>query len=178
MPKKSSSVAIGGVFSALCLLFMFMSAVIPLAGVAAPMFAGTMLLVVRIENGAKTALLVYISVSLLSAFIVPEIDVKILFIAFFGYYPVAAARINAIGRRWLRVAVKLALFNAAMTLFYFASTYFAGVSEAVEDSGFFAEYGVPFFFAGFNLMFVMYDRLISRLEPFYTGWFRPRYLRK
>jgi hypothetical protein len=178
MNDKAARVALGGVFSALCLLFMFMTAVIPLATFLAPIFAGTALIVVVIENGAKTAFLVYVSVALLSIFIVPDIDAKLLFIAFFGYYAALRPTLERISARWLRRLLKLIIFNAAMSAWLVFTIAMFGMEAVVEQNGAFGEYALPVFYGSLNFMFVFYDFSLSRCVILYTSWFRPRFLRK
>ena len=53
--KKSTQVALGGLSSALCLLLMFMTGLIPFSSYIFPALAGIVLISVREENGLKTA---------------------------------------------------------------------------------------------------------------------------
>jgi hypothetical protein len=177
MNEKAAKIAMGGVFSALCLLFMFMTAVIPFASFAMPMLAGAALAVVAIENSAKTAVLVYATVSLLSIFIVPDLDAKLLFIVFFGYYSIIAPGLDKISARLLRLCAKLLVFNAAMSAWYLGSTKLFGVDEAFAESGFFYEYGLPIIFVGLNATFLIYDFTLKRYAALYTRWFKPRFLK-
>jgi len=174
--QKSTRIAIGGVFSALCLLLMFLSSVIPFAAVALPMLAGAMLTVVMLENGAKTAFLVYISVSLLSFFIVPDIDAKLLFILFFGYYSILKPAIEKIPGRPAQMALKLFIFNAAMILGYYFSLAILGLNET--GSELFEKYAPAFFLVGMNLSFILYDYLLGRYIFLYLYRFRPTFLRR
>lgn len=178
MSDKSARIAIGGVFSALCLLFMFLTAVLPLATFMAPMLAGVALLVVRIENGAKTALLVYVSVSLLAVFIVPDIDAKFLFIAFFGYYSALLPLFERIFPALLRWIIKLLVFNGAMVAWLAFNIIFFGAEAVVMQNGPFGQYVLPITFAGLNMMFVVYDFGLKSCSISYIGYFRPRFLKK
>ncbi len=177
MKEKSAQIAIGGVFSALCLLFMFMSAVVPLASFAMPMLAGAALAVVVVENGAKTAVLVYISVSILSVFIVPDLDAKLLFIAFFGYYPVVEPHLDKISQLWLRLGSKLLIFNASMIAWYVVSIQLTGTDEALAEIDAFREW-LPVFCAGLNFTFLVYDIALRRYTKLYLNWFRPVFLKR
>lgn len=157
---------------------MFMSSMVPFSSFALPMLSGMMLAVIVIENGYKTALLVYISVSLLSVFIVPDLDTKIIFILFFGYYPIVKPFIERIPRMPLKIIAKLLIFNAAMISSYYLSVKLFGVEEAVSENSFFSQYALPLMLAGANLTFYIYDLLLKKLILLYTSWFRPIFLRK
>jgi hypothetical protein len=136
------------------------------------------LVVVVIENGAKTALLVYVSVSLLSLFIVPDIDAKLLFIAFFGYYAALRPTLERISAKWPRRLLKLCIFNAGMTAWLSFTIAVFGMEAVLAQNGPFGEYILPVFYGMLNVLFMFYDFSLRRCTVFYTGWFRPRFLRK
>lgn len=177
-PQKSDQIALGGVFSALCLVLMFLSSVIPFSSFALPMLAGAMLMVVVIENGAKTAFLVYISVSLLSAFIVPDVDTKLMFILFFGYYPVFRPSLEKIPGKLLSMLAKLLLLNAAMIPAYYLSLMLTGLEDAASDSEFLGQYAPLVLLAGMNFSFLIYNFVLTKYTAIYLGWFRPKFLRR
>ena len=56
--------------------------------------AGIVLIAVEEENGTKTAMLVYVAVSVLAMFIVPDQEAKVLFVMLLGYYPMLKSRIE------------------------------------------------------------------------------------
>lgn len=175
--KKCVQIALGGVFSSLCLLLMFLSSMLPFMSFALPMMAGATLAAVVIENGEKTAWLVYISVSLLSLFIVADLDAKLMFISFFGYYPIIKPRLDSIPQKPRRVLLKLLIFNVAMIAGYFASLHLFGFDEAAAESEFIGKYLPAFMLVGLNATFLMYDYLLAKFVSLYTGWFKPTFLR-
>ena len=94
--SKSKQIAAGGIASSLCLLLMFLTGVFPFATYALPAMAGTLLVVVVLELNRATAVMVYVSVSLLSLFIAPDKEAALVFIFFFGYYPILKGLIEQI----------------------------------------------------------------------------------
>ena len=62
MSHKNRQIAMGGIFSALCIVLMFFAGVIPFGTFFLPMVAGAMLLPVVVELGCKPALAAYVSV--------------------------------------------------------------------------------------------------------------------
>ena len=155
---------------------MFLSSVIPFAAVALPMFAGAMLTVVMLENGAKTAFLVYISVSLLSLFLVPDIDAKLLFILFFGYYSIVKPALEKLPGKPVQALLKLVIFNAAMLLGYYFSLTILGLRDT--GSELFEKYAPAFLLIGMNFSFILYDYLLTRYITLYLRWFKPTFLRR
>lgn len=178
MSRKSTQVALGGVCTSLCVLLMFATSMVPFATYAIPMLAGALLIPVIIENGTKTAVLVYAAVSILSFFVVPDREAAIYFIAFLGYYPIAKTSLDRIRPRFLSVLAKFALFNVAITCATLASIYLLGMGTLVEDMGDFGRYGALVMLGLGNVFFVAYDFCLSRYLLIYIRWFRPRFLRR
>lgn len=178
MPRKSTQVALGGICSSLCVLLMFMTGLIPFATYAIPMLAGALLIPVVVENGAKTAALVYISVSVLSFFLVGDREAFLLFTALFGYYPILKRVLERLRPPPVSILVKLAIFNAAVILSYSATVYLFGMAGVMEDMGDLGRYGLLGLLAVGNVLFLLYDYLLTRYMNIYIKWFRPRFLRR
>ena len=178
MNGKSTRLAIGGVFSAMCLLLMFMTGLMPFATYALPALAGAMLVAVVVENGAKTAVLVYVSVSILSIFIVPDREASMIFVVLLGYYPILKEKIERIRSRVVEYVCKLFLFNAAVGGSYFILTRVIGVAELVESLGEFGKYSAYILLAAGNVVFLLYDMVLTRYISLYIRWFRPTFLRR
>jgi hypothetical protein len=178
MQKKSAQIAVGGVFSALSLVLMFLTGLVPFATYALPMLAGAMLVAVVIENGRRTALTVYVSVSLLAFFIVPDREAALMFVGFFGYYPIVKAMLERLKTRILEAAVKQLLFNAAVVGSYLAAAYLLGMTELLEGMGDFGKYSLLILLAAGNVLFLIYDFALTKYITVYYSWFRPKFLRK
>lgn len=177
MVKKSTQVALGGLAAALCLLLMFLTGIFPFATYALPALAGMVLIAVVRENGYKAAVTVYAAVSLLSVFIVPDRQAAILFIAFFGYYPILKGKLERLAAA-VRWALKLFFFNAAVVLGYLAIIYLFGIDEVLEEIGVLGEYSLLVLLLGGNVVFLVYDYALNNIEYLYLHWFRPKILRK
>ncbi len=176
--EQATRIALGGVFSALCLLIMFLSSIVPFSSFAMPMLAGAMLTVVVIENGEKTAWLVFVTVAVLSLFIVPDLDSKLLFISFFGYYSILKPRIEKISSKYWQRVLKFLIFNIAMIIGYYITLHFFGLAAAAESSDVLGKYSPAIMLLGVNFTFWMYDYLLSRYIALYICWFKPRFLRR
>ena len=114
MHKKSQQVALGGVATGICIVLMFLTGMIPFSYYALPAMAGLVLIAVKEENGLKTALIVFAAVSLLSLFVVPVKEAALLFVAFFGYYPIVRDSLTRIKPSFLSVILKFIIFNIAV----------------------------------------------------------------
>lgn len=178
MVRKSTQVAMGGVTSALCLLLMFMTGLIPFATFALPATAGILLVAIVVENGYQTALLVYGAVSFLSLVIVPDREAALMFIAFFGHYPILKSRLERIPSRLAEGVVKFSVFNLCVVGGYWVAIKILGMGFLLESMGEFGKYSLIVLLAMGNLFFVLYDRALTNIITFYVKVFRVRYLSK
>ena len=178
MSYKSSAVAIGGVASALCLLFMFLTGVMPFATFALPAVAGMVLIAVVVENGYKVAFCVYVAVSLLSLVMVPDREAAMMFIGFFGYYVIIKGRLDKIKSRFVRISTKLVIFNTAVICSYLIIIFVFGLTELLEADPILGKYAFLILLIPANLVFAVYDLAVKRVAIAYIYWFRPKFLRK
>lgn len=176
--RKSSKIALGGLSCALCVMLMFMTGLIPFAEYALPAFAGLILLAVQSENGTRGALLVYAAVSILSIFLVPIKEAALLFIFFFGYYPVLRVHLQRIRHRLPRLLLKMVIFNIAVVCAYWIIIHVFGITEILDEFGPFGKYSVLALLAMGNVFFWIYDYAVGNLTVVYECWFRPKILRR
>lgn len=172
--KKTSRIALSGMLCALSLLCLLLT-VFPFATYAIPALAGVFLLPLVVECGKATALYSYLAVSLLSLFLVPDIEAKALFVAFFGYYPILKSVAESRRHRVVEWLVKLLTFNIAVVAAY---TVLSGVGLSLEEftiDGVSLPLGVMllFFLIAGNVIFVLYDIGLTRFLPFYFSRLQP-----
>lgn len=172
--KTSKRVALGGVFSALSLLMMFLSGVFPFAEYTCPAIAGIMLIPLVIEINKKTAYIAYVIVAVLSVFIVPNKEAAVLFVVILGYYPVLKSTLEKIKNRKLEFVVKLVAFNVALVIAYIVLIYFLGMTELVGEFNSFIKYGIIVFWVLANVAFVLYDYALTGLIGMYLEKIRPK----
>lgn len=165
--KRSAKVAISGVFSALALVCMLFT-IFPYATYALAGLAGAILLPVALECGKTWAFGAYGVVSLLSFLLAPDMESKLLFVAFFGYYPILKLILDRLNRvaGW---TIKLAMFNATMVGSYLLLLYVFGLpADSFELFG--VNLPLLFLLVG-NVVFWLYDRVLSGFVVMYcTQW--------
>lgn len=168
--NKSICIAFCGIMTALCVVLMFLTGLIPVGTYALPALAGILLVVLVVEMGTSWAWPVYIASSALSVFLAADKEAAMLYVLFFGYYPILKAVIE---RRRLNTAItyllKFSVFNVSMIAGYFVSIWVLGVPQ---DS--FTMFGlnlpVLLLIAG-NVTFAVYDYAISSVVVTYTRRF-------
>lgn len=155
--KKTFPVALGGMVTALSLILLLLSMVLPLANMVFAALAGLLLISVVFELSEKWALLIFAAVSVLAIFIVPSKEPVVYYIFIFGHYPVLKSFIERIRNRVLNWVCKLAVFNIGAV----AATYI--VIMLMGNPGAFLKYGVLVTLLLANITFVIYDFAVSRL---------------
>ena len=177
MIKKSTQVAMGGIASALCLLLMLLT-IIPIATYTMPALAGMVLIVVVIENGYSTAWMVYAAVGFLPLFICPDKEAAMLFVGFFGYYPVLKGKLEKIRVRLVEYLVKFVVFNVAMIANYLIIIYLFGIQDVLEEVGPLGQYSVLLLLLMGNVVFFIYDVALSRIITAYREVLRKKIFRR
>lgn len=170
--KTGSKIALAGIVCALSLVVMLLTA-LPTLTVGLPVLAGALLMVLVIELGVKWGFLGYLTVAFLGLLLTPSLESKLLFVLFFGYYPVVKALLERLNSKILSFGAKLLLFNAAMVVAYFI---LMKVTSAVDTADFmiFGMY-LPWVVLLFgNVVFLVYDVALTRVIATYLRVWQPR----
>ncbi|MDD3260688.1 MAG: hypothetical protein PHU79_02070 [Oscillospiraceae bacterium] len=159
-------VAFCGILTALALVFICLGGIIPVMTYAMPALAGLVLIPAVIELGTTWAWPVYIASAILGALLGPDKDAAVLYIFFFGYYPIVKAVIEKrFSKRWVCLLLKLLLFNAAAVVSFFISIYLLSVPRAAFTIGSIYLPGVLLLLA--NFVFLLYDYAAGGVASFY-----------
>ena len=163
--SKSGKIALGGLLTALGVVLMFLTGLIPIGTYALPAIAGVLLIVAVIEIGAKWAWMIYAAVAVLSLLFAADKEAALLFVLFFGYYPVLKSFLERISNKVLSWISKFAVFNVAVACFFLAVNFL----QLPEDS--FTVFGIylpwVFLILG-NAVFLIYDIALSGLVATYV----------
>lgn len=164
--SKSGKIALGGLLTALGVVLMFLTGLIPIGTYALPAIAGVLLIVAVIEIGAKWAWMIYAAVAVLSLLFAADKEAALLFVLFFGYYPVLKSFLERISNKVLSWISKFAVFNVAVVACFFLAVNFL---QLPEDSftvfGFYLPWA--FLILG-NAVFLIYDIALSGLVATYV----------
>ncbi len=163
--RNTSKTALGGIVAALSVTLMFLTAVIPTLTYALPAAAGVLLIVMVIDVGKKWAFGVYAAVSILALLLLPDKEAAVMYVFFFGHYPILKAILEEKCRGVLLWVFKLLLFNVSVVAAYLVILYVFQIPfEEMEEYGRFAVWGL---LALGNVVFVVYDIALSRLVTVY-----------
>ena len=121
--KKSQKIACGGLITALAIVLMISSNLIPSLLFSLPALAVLVIYTLSVVSGSGYALISYAAVSLLSFFFCGSKAVSLCFILFLGYYPLLKKQIEKLRSRLAAYIVKLLVFNAAAAAVYALLTF-------------------------------------------------------
>ncbi len=163
--KLSFKVALGGIIAALSVLLMIFAGVTTTLVYAIPMVVGALLMMLVVEFGAGFAALVYVAVSIISMLILGNKEAAIMYVAFFGYYPIIKGFLEKYLKNITCWIVKYLIFNVAMVASYFIVSKIFMIS--FEDMEEFGEYSMLVLLCAGNILFAMYDIMLTRLVSVY-----------
>lgn len=175
MRDISYRVALGGIVSALCLVTMFLAGVIPALYLLLPGIAGILLMIIGAEVNTGWAFLTYLAVSLLSLFITFDKEAALIFIMFFGHYPILRSYIEKIPLKLVKLAVKLAVFNICIIGYFYITVYIFGIDEMLEEFDDFGRYGAYLMLGISNLIFLVYDFDLVFMYNLYKKRLMPKF---
>ena len=173
MMKRTAKIAVSGVLGALSLVCLLLT-VFPFATYALPALASVFLIPIVIECGRRWAVGLYIAVAFLALLMVPDMEARLLFVTFFGYYPIVKSWAEQRSRvtEWV---CKIVLFNAAVVASYTLLAMVGFSFEAFVIPGVSLSFRVVlalFLLAG-NVVFLLYDVALTRMLPLYFVRFQP-----
>ncbi len=161
--KNTKKITFCGLIVALAVVFMLLS-YIPYLTYTAPAIAGVFMMIIAIEISRKWAYVSYLASAVL-VFLIAENEAKILYILFFGIYPILKGSIESLRKRTPEYVIKFLVFNLAMFLEVLASVYLFGIP--LDSVGFAGAYLYLILAIALNVLFIVYDIALSRLIMLY-----------
>lgn len=176
--KKSFLVAFSGLICALSLVVLFLTGIIPFATYSLPCIAGFLLVTTMVECGDSWAWLSYIAVSFLAIILTPDREAALMYIIFFGYYPMLKKYLERIPSRLLEWAAKISLFLISIAAGYFGAIYLLGMNYLLEEANEFGKYSFLIVAGSGTAVFVLYDIALTRLISVYILYLRKKIFRR
>ncbi len=167
--NRLGKLSLGGVFSALALMFLLLTAT-PVATVGTAALAAVCGIPVVAEAGRRGGLLQFVAVAVLAWLIVPAMEGKVLYTAFFGWYTVFKAWLEQKNLpRPAEWGAKAALFLVALcgggAAWYFLLT--------PTLPTWFAWWVLPVGAVALTAVFFVYDRGLTGLVSLYVTRMQP-----
>lgn len=174
MNSISYKVALGGIISALCLVSMFLTGVIPILSLALPMIAGTLMMIIKVEVSTGWSFLTYIAVSMLSLFVTFDKESSVMFIFLFGLYPILKTFFDKVKLKLVRVLSKLIYYNVSVTIAFQITFKLFGMEELADQMNQYFPHGMLVLLIATNPVFWMYDYVLNNLIDIYYKKLKPK----
>lgn len=155
--KNSKVIAYSGVATALSVVMLFLGSIFWVFGYTMPLVASLVMIILLDSISQKSALLTFVSTSIISFILLNDKECVLLYVLFFGYYPLIRDKINEIKPKFLSYLLKFVTFNAAMLLTQILCVYVFGIP--FDDM--LGKWGIVVFALCLNLVFVVFDKLYT-----------------
>lgn len=168
--KLSQRITFCGALCALALVIL-LATVFPFVTYALAALAGIVLVPATLELGWRYGVISYAITAVLAALMTPDMEAKMLFILFLGYYPSVRIRLSLMFNRVLSWVLKETIFNVAIVSGYCIMLWGIGLPE---DALTIAGIHLPIvFWIVANAVFVIYDIALDRVTALYRVRLHP-----
>lgn len=165
--RSAKNLALAGIFSALCVVFLFVGSLFQTLDLSAAAVASIIVLIAYIELGKGWSLGVYAVASILSVLLLPQKTAAAVFTCFVGFYPILKVLLNNIKPKWLSYTVRIICFNFFLTVLILVSKKLFGIEEDFLGFGYII-YGLA------NLAFIVFDFALERISVVYILRIKPK----
>lgn len=157
--KKAKITALCGMITALSVVIMLSSTLLPVLMYVLPIATSIGVLLVMDIADKKWAFGVYFSTAVLSLILLTDKETALTYAIFFGYYPLIKTTLEKLPRILSRV-LKTLIFNVAAVSIGFIGVWLLGVSG--EEYTEFGKLTVPLLLVLANIAFIMYDFAVTK----------------
>ncbi len=163
--KKSVKIAFSALLAALAAAFM-VGSLFPYLTYAIAAFASLFIMVVVIELGVKWGLAAYIVSAVLVLLLPSDPEAKLIYLAVTGYHPILKSVLESKCSRPLEYILKFAVLNSALLLSYGLLAELFGID--MSDMGDFGTYSSLILLAAANVVYFIYDIMVTRMAVLYN----------
>jgi hypothetical protein len=153
---------------ALSVVVLYLGAVMEVVDISVAVIASLLAVIVVIEYGGVWPWVVYGVTSLLALLLLPNKTPALMYVLFFGFYPIVKEKIESMRQRVTQWVVKEAVFNVALAVMIWLSLLFFTEDAMMWEL-------VVIFAVLANVAFVLYDVAMTRLISLYIYKLRSRF---
>lgn len=159
----AGQVALVGVLAALSLVLLLLASVSPSGRMGIVAVAGLVNAAAVISGGLQAGFLCWAVAGILGLILSPDKGNVLLYLVFFGLYPMVKSLIEQLRKAPLEWLCKLAFFNVVLTFCWFVlrDVLLAGLPAVFEQ--------LWVLYVGGNVVFLIYDYGFSKLVMFYAA---------
>lgn len=157
--------ALSGLMTALSTFFLYIAPLVPTNRIAVTAVAGLFPMVALLASGRSAAILCWIGSSVLGFVLAPEKWLVLVYLVFFGPYPIVKSMLESCRKRAFEWIGKVAFFNVVLALLWFGirSLVFPVLPEFLNSA--------VLVFLVMNAVFFVYDLGLSQLIAFVCSRF-------
>ena len=159
MKNKTKNTAVCGLMTALSVVLMMLTTLIPVFMYVIPIVTGIIVLFVADVSNKKWGAGVYFSTAFLSILLITDKEAALTYALFFGYFPLIKESIEKLPKA-LAWFLKIVLFNIAAVGIGVISFYVFGISGDEYDE--FGKFTIPILLIMANVAFVLYDFCVTK----------------
>lgn len=115
---NTKSLTISAMMTALGLVLLYLACVLPTGRLALVALAAMLPAAAVLSGGLRWGMLVYLATAALGLVMLPNLGYSLLYAVLLGHYAVVKSLIERLGRRWLEIVCKLAVFNGLLAALY------------------------------------------------------------
>lgn len=158
---RAGRVALPAVLAALSLIFLYGSALLPTGRMGLVAVAGLFPAAAVISGGVGAGAFCYAGTAILGLLLLPDKGNALLYLLFFGLYPLVKFGIERLRKLPVELLLKLVFLNAMLTVFWFGlRTVFLSALPLPTETSWLV------YLAG-NAVFLIYDFGFTKLIAFY-----------
>jgi hypothetical protein len=158
--KKVKSITLSGILIAFTVICVFLAATLPTSRLSLYAISSLFIAVIIIEFGVRAGWAFYLASGILSAVLVPRLEV-IPFVVFFGLYGLIKLYIERLPNRVIEYVLKLLYFNICLVLalFFLKELILGGINLSA-----------PVYIAAaiLEVVFLVYDYVYTLFIRFYA----------
>lgn len=164
--KSATRLAVCGIVTALSIVLLFLGGITFILAYTMPMLVGLFMIMLNRTFGKSSAWITYAATSALSFMLVADKECMLMYVMFFGFYPIVYEGLNKIRIKPLCVIVKLLIFNSLLSAVQLLLVFVFGIPFLEEGEG---KWMIALFFVLMNILFLFYDRIITILAKLYEA---------
>ena len=162
MRNSTKKITLTAAFTALSVVFLYVASISPTGHLGIIAVASLFGIAATVEAGIGGGAAVYIAASAISFFLLPNKNTALIYIVFFGLYPLIKAIAEKQRSRAVEWLIKLAAMNASLAVLIFA------LSALVFDISLFMG-SYPVLFLAVNAVFLVFDFGATKLTAYYIN---------
>ncbi len=159
MKNKTKNTAVCGLITALSVVLMMLTTLIPVFLYVLPIVTGLLVLFVADFADKKWGSGVFFSTAVLSLLLITDKEAALTYALFFGYYPLIKDTMEKLPK-WIAWILKFVLFNVAAVGIGAISFFLFGVTG--EEYNEFGKFTIPILLVMANVVFILYDICLTR----------------